>query len=113
MNKYGNKAYVVDGITFASIKEGRRYQELKLMQRGGEITELQTQVPFQLIPAFVCNSKRYRPTMYIADFTYRDKDGRYIVEDVKGSKDTLTKEYMIKKKLMAWIHGYEIKEVYS
>lgn len=45
---------------------------------------------------------------YVADFVYRDRQGRLVVEDVKGVR---TKEYIIKKKLMLWVYGIEVKEV--
>ena len=108
MNKYRNQKIEVDGMTFDSRKEYKRWQELRLLQRAGEITDLNRQVPFGLMPSFKCNGHLYRPTTYIADFTYYDKNHKYIVEDVKGVR---TKEYMIKKKLLAWLHGYEIQEV--
>ena len=107
--KYGNKKTVVDGITFDSRKEATRYSELKLLQRAGEIFDLQRQVPFTLIPKQVRDGKVIeRPCVYKADFVYKDKDGTEIVEDTKGMK---TKEYIIKRKLMLWQFGIEVKEV--
>lgn len=108
MNKYGNTRIEVDGIIFDSKREAARWKELKLMERAGEISDLQRQVPFSVIPSFRCNGHAYRESKYIADFTYRDKKGSFIVEDAKGVK---TKEYMLKKKLVAWLHSIEIREV--
>lgn len=46
---------------------------------------------------------------YVADFVYgKTADGKTVVEDVKGFP---TPEYRIKKKLMLWVYGIEIKEV--
>ena len=100
---------MVDGITFDSKKEATRYSELKLLQRAGEIFDLQRQVPFTLIPKQVRDGKTIeRPCVYKADFVYKDKDGTEIVEDVKG---VCTKEYRIKKKLMLWQFGIVVREV--
>lgn len=107
--KYGNKKTVVDGITFDSKKEATRFAELQLLQRAGEIFDLQRQVPFTLIPKQVRDGKTIeRPCVYKADFVYKDKDGTEIVEDVKGMK---TKEYIIKRKLLLWQFGLVIHEV--
>lgn len=110
MNKYGNrKVQTLDG-TFDSLKEARRWQELKLMQRAGEIHDLQRQVPYVLIPTQKDKDGKVieRQTKYIADFVYRDKDYRLVVEDTKGMK---TDVYKIKKKLMLYRHGIIIREV--
>ena len=107
--KYGNKKTVVDGITFDSRKEAVRWSELKLLQRAGEIFDLQRQVPFTLIPKQVRDGKVIeRPCVYKADFVYKDKAGTEIVEDTKGMR---TKEYVIKRKLMLWQFGIVIREV--
>ena len=104
MSKYGNiKTTTSDGITHDSIKEANRWCELKLLERAGKIRLLQRQVKFELIP----KQDGERAVFYIADFTYIE-DGKYVVEDVKGKR---TKEYIIKRKLMRWIHGINIKEI--
>lgn len=109
-SKYKNKKVIVDNIEFDSIKESNRYKELKLLERAGEIHDLKLQVPFVLIPSFKYNNKTTRETKYIADFTYEDKENNFIVEDVK-SKATRTRIYMLKKKLMLFRYGIEIKEI--
>ena len=110
-NKYHNRKIEIDGITFDSAKEARRWQELKLLERAGEIYDLQRQVPFVLIPVQKDESGKVieREVKYIADFTYKEKGSlRRTVEDVKGMK---TEVYRIKKKLMLWRNGIRIKEV--
>lgn len=101
-SKYRNVKTVVDGITFASKKEANRYQDLKLLEKAGEIIDLDRQITFSLDPysVHVCN--------YIADFVYETRDGKQVVEDVKGHR---TKEYRIKKRLMLACHGIEIVEI--
>ena len=120
--KYGNKKINVDGIEFDSKKEARRYCELKLLQRAGKISDLQLQKEFELIPAQYETFERYGKTgkrlqdgkrclekscTYKADFCYV-QDGKYVVEDTKGVK---TKDYIIKRKLMLWVHGIKINEI--
>ena len=110
MNKYGNKKTTVDGIVFDSQKEANRYEELRLLQRAGQIFNLQRQVPFVLIPKQVRDGKTVeRPVIYKADFVYTE-NGEDVVEDVK-SPATRTKEYILKRKLMLWEYGIQIKEV--
>lgn len=102
MNKYRNKITVYDGIRFASKKEAKRYTELKLLAQLGAIQALELQVPFVLVP----KQPGERECKYIADFVYTD-NGERIVEDCKGKK---TREYIIKRKLMRWVHGITILE---
>ena len=50
-----------------------------------------------------------RECAYIADFVYFDsQSGQITVEDTKGFK---TKDYIIKRKLMLWVHGIRIQEI--
>ena len=118
-SKYGSKKITRDGMTFDSLKEYRRYCELSLLERAGQITDLRRQMTYLLIPC------QYEPDIigkrggvkrgkllerevsYVADFVYT-QDGKTIVEDTKGFK---TKDYIIKRKLMLWVHGIRIKEV--
>ena len=113
MNKYNARKVTVDGITFDSAKEANRWCELKLLQRAGEIYDLQRQVPFVVIPEQRDSKGKLleREVKYIADFTYKEK-GKLVrtVEDVK-SPATRTPEYKIKRKLMLWRNGIRIKEV--
>ena len=121
--KYNAHKTEIDGIEFPSKHEANRYCELKLLERAGEISDLRLQVDFELIPNQYATEKRYgkngrelkdkevlleRKVVYRADFVYTDKDGNQVVEDTKGFK---TKEYLIKRKLMRYIHGIEIQEV--
>lgn len=126
--KYGNKKVEIDGIEFDSKKEARRYWELSLLQRAGKISDLQLQREFELIPAQYETYPRYGKTgnrlqdgkrciekscTYKADFCYM-QDGQLVVEDVKGYRDPQSAGYakfVIKRKLLLWIHGIRIKEV--
>jgi hypothetical protein len=104
MNKYGNKRMVVDGIRFDSKREAARWQELKLLERAGEIKGLERQVEYELIP----KQPGERAVKYIADFRYIDHDGKTVVEDTKGVK---TPVYILKRKLLLWVHGIRVVEV--
>lgn len=110
-SKYGAKKVTFDGKTFDSQKEAQRYAELRLLERGKVISGLKCQEGFVLIPAQKDEAGKLveRPVTYVADFTYTDcKTGQRIVEDAKGFK---TKDYIIKRKLMLYIHGIRIREV--
>lgn len=123
MAKYGNKTVFVDGLPFDSKKEAARYRELSLLERAGEISDLKTQVPFELIPTAYETYERYgkngkrlkdgrrcieKAVVYKADFVYKDKYGNEVVEDTKGYK---TKDYIIKRKLMLDRYGIRIREL--
>lgn len=108
-NKYGAVKKKVDNILFDSTKESKRYAELKMLIRAGEIRDLKLQVRYDLIP-----SQKFRDgktmvgTYYLADFVYFDnRKGCEVVEDVKGKK---TDVYQIKRKLMKLILDIEVYE---
>ena len=123
-NKYHNKKIIVNGEKFDSKKECVRYCELRLLERSGHITELKRQVKFVLIPTlreeptevYKKGPQKGQPkqgkvlekeTAYIADFVYK-KDGKTVVEDAKGMR---TKDYILKRKLMLWVHNIRIVEI--
>ena len=111
--KYRSQKITVDGITFDSVKEANRYQELRMLERAGEIRDLQRQVPFVVIPTQRDENGKLieKEVRYVADFTYIEK-GKLTrtVEDVK-SEATRTREYIIKRKLMLYRNGIRIREV--
>lgn len=86
---------------------------------AGGITELKRQVEFELIPTqrepdavgvrggIKKGKVIEQKCSYIADFVYYE-DGKKVVEDTKGFK---TKDYVIKRKLMLWVHGIRIREI--
>ena len=110
-NKYKNKKTIIDGTTFASIKEAKRYTQLKLLEKAGLITELELQKKFILQPDYVNNEgKKIRKITYVADYFYYDKKKKkYIVEDTKGFR---TEVYKIKKKIFEFQYpNLTIKEI--
>lgn len=123
--KYKSRKVMRDGLVFDSMAEYRRWRELLLLERAGKIQDLQRQVPFELIPAqyeeiptgeyYVRGEKKgqekikrvcvEQSVVYVADFVYTE-GGRQIVEDTKGFE---TKDFIIKRKLMLWVHGIKLK----
>lgn len=101
-NKFGAIKTEVDGITFASKKEAKRYGELKLLVRAGEIRELslQPRFPLRVENKLICT--------YVADFTYETKLGETVVEDAKGVR---TPVFSLKAKLFEALHGFPVSEV--
>lgn len=111
VNKYRSQKTIVDGITFDSKKEANRWAELKLLERAGKITFLQRQVSYVLVPKQVRDGKMIeRPVVYKADFAYKDENGEDVVEDVK-SPATKTQVYILKRKLLLWEYGLQVREV--
>lgn len=127
MSKYGARKVRYDGKIFDSKKEACRYAELRLLERAGKIKGLELQKTFELIPAqweaiptgefYKRGERKGQPKFknicleqsitYKADFCYIE-NGKQVVEDTKGFK---TKDYVIKRKLMLYVHGIKIKEI--
>lgn len=103
MSKYSSVKTVVDGISFDSKAEARRYGELKLAELAGEIDDLQLQPEFLLLVSTGASVGKYR-----ADFRYYDHAQQaWIVEDVKGMK---TPVYKLKKRIVEAVYGIKILE---
>ncbi len=99
-SKYRAIRTEVDGHKFPSLKEAKRYGQLKMLQLAGEIGNLRLQVPYELNPGGTFSYK------YIADFVYIE-NGKEVVEDCKGYR---TAVYRKKAKLMFKLFGIAIKE---
>lgn len=112
MNKFGAKRTEYKGKTFDSKAECERYIYLNQLQKNGKISGLVWQKKFQLIPAQRENGVMVeRPLYYIADFVYY-KNGKMVVEDVKGCKSgSAYQHFVTKRKLMLWVHGIRVREV--
>lgn len=110
MNKYRNIGGVYKGMYFASQKELGRFIELEALEAAGEISGLDRQVKFELLPA--APPVFTRPLNYIADFVYKDKQFHTIVEDVKGYKrGNAYQIFRIKSRLMLQRLGIDVREV--
>jgi hypothetical protein len=99
--KYNAIKTEIDGRVFASRAEARRYSELCLLEKAGEIRNLECQ------PKFPITVNKKHICYYIADFQYSNEGG-VIIEDVKGVK---TPVYKLKKKLVEAQYNIEITEV--
>lgn len=102
-SKYNAVKVTIDGVTFDSKAEARRYVELKLLEKAGQIIGLVLQPAFTIFVAGVeiCE--------YRADFSYRPIGWtRGVVEDVKGMK---TAVYRLKKKMVEAQYGITITEI--
>ena len=124
-SKYGNRKVTIEGINFDSEREAKRYLILKEYQNKGDISDLKLQVVYELIPAIkelktvALKTKTIQKEVtiqqaitYRCDFTYI-KDEKLIVEDVKISPKMLPPEYKLKKKLLRYVHGIDIREVFK
>ena len=119
-NKYHAHRVKVGDEVFHSKKELRRWEELCLLEKAGQIKNLRREVKYILIPSqreiIWKNGKPRqgkvieRECSYIADFVY-EENGQTVVEDVKGGYATKTPVYLVKRKLMLYVHGIRVREV--
>lgn len=106
--KFFNKKTTVDGHVFDSLKESKRYQELRLLEQAKEIRELVVHPTFELVPGFKIDvngkKKAIRAITYTADFSYVDRTGKIIVEDVKAKNGFRAPIFNLKRKLFLYHH---------
>lgn len=120
-SKYHSKKVSILGEVFDSKREAARYMELKELEMAGRISGLQRQKKFVLVPAQyepettgprggkIKGKLLEREVAYYADFVYFDEEEKdFVIEDTKGVR---TKDYIIKRKLLLWLNGYQIREV--
>ncbi len=98
LNKYRNERTVIDGISFASKKEAKRYKELMYARLSGDCLWFLRQTPFHLAGG----------VKYISDFIVFWRDGSITIEDVKGIK---TPVYLLKKKQVEATYPITITEI--
>lgn len=105
-NKFGAVRVTIDGHSFHSKAEAKRYGELRYLEMGGKIRNLELQPRYALkINGVDCGT-------YIADFRYFDTRSarvELVVEDVKGAVTAL---FRLKKKIVEAIYpGVTVREV--
>ena len=126
-NKYNAEKVELDGEVFDSRKEARRWQDLRLLEKAGEISDLRRQVKYTLIPTqreapIITKTGKEKPgrviereVSYVSDFTYIDnRTGETVVEDVKGYRDPGSagyKVFVLKRKLLLYFFGIRIREI--
>jgi Protein of unknown function (DUF1064) len=102
-HKFNAMPTEVDGVRFDSKREARRWAELQLLERAGQIHHLERQVAYPL------HAGAQQPIgAYVSDFSYVSAEGRLVVEDAKGIRTPL---YRWKKKHLAAEYGIAIVEV--
>ena len=123
--KYKNKPCTYMGIKFQSQRERDFYIHFKDLEEKGMIQDLRLQVNYEIIPGiYEDRVKHYvrkpnvvkkvcvqKPVHYRADFVFRDMiTGREVIADVKSEITRKDPVYLLKKKIMAALHGLEITE---
>lgn len=118
MNKYRN----IRSAKGMSKKEALRGEQLQELEAQGIITDLRSQVRYELIPARRrTDGYLERAAFYVADYVYT-RDGKTVVEDVKPTFKSKSSEraykateayrmFSIKRKLMLYRYGIEVQEV--
>lgn len=103
--KYRNIKTVVDGYTFASVKEATYYGKLKMGLFAKEISSVILQPVFRLVvnEQLICK--------YVADFEVKYMDGRHEIIDVKSDITRKNRAYRIKVKLLKALYNIDIVEV--
>ena len=108
-NKYGNKKVVVDGETYDSQREYKRWQDLCVLEQDGQISRLERQVTYVLAPSVLLHGEaKKKPALrYVADFTYVAAGSpNVVVEDAKGRDTPVSR---IKRHLMKSVHGIDVR----
>lgn len=99
--KYRSRRVTVHGETYDSKREAARAAELRLLERAGEIADLQRQVKYVLQAGFRHRGKAYREIAYVADFVYHEKGSPApVVEDTKSPITRINPVYRLKLKLL-------------
>lgn len=100
-NKYRAKKITVDGYTFDSMVECKRYGELKLLVKAGKISELDVHPKYTLQYAFKQGNEEHKAITYTPDFRYI-QDGKVYVEDVKSKVTAKRYDYKLKIKMFKY-----------
>ena len=110
MNKFGAIATTVDGIRFDSLRESRRWGELRLLEKAGEIRNLSRQVAIPLMGQNgPLKTRTGKPMRLTVDFVYEDRRLGWarVYEDSKGA---ITRDYEVRRAVAAAM-GIEVVEV--
>ena len=112
MKYFSKKIRNQDG-EFDSKAEYQRYLYLKHQQDIGVISDLQRQVPFEIIPKLIITEEvqlktkkklvqkvAERASYYTADFCYYNHKGQYVISECKGKYLKNLKDYVIRRKLI-------------
>lgn len=93
----------LDGKVFASKKEMMRYANLRLMERGGSISQLTLQPEYKV----EINGQHF--CTYTADFKYFDTLlDKWVIEEVKSTGTAKDAAYRLRKKAAELFHGIKV-----
>ena len=123
--KYRNRKVLVNGIKFDSKREADVYQQLKVLEEAGAISNLEVQPKYTFPCRFGDRVVRYqrvpdvrskaedgmrtgKPITYYADFKYTESDGTERVIDVKGYDTPVSR---LKRGLMWSLLGINVEIV--
>lgn len=106
-SKFGAQRIEVDGITFHSKREARRWQQLRILEKAKQITNLRRQVPYPIAIVNLETGELVTVSTYFADFVYDELAGHTVVEDSKGFRTDI---YKLKKRLVEAQYGVRIYE---
>lgn len=110
-HKYRAVPTVIDGVRFASKREARRFLELRQLERGGLIANLELQPRYPMQVMRLSNGEVTDVGKYTADFAYWDVErGVQVIEDVK-SDATKTTAYRLRKRIVEAMYDFQITEV--
>lgn len=114
-NKYGNTKCQADGLKFDSKKEMARYFELKVMQQAKQIRKLKHHDRFYIFAEGYGHLKvpgKNQKIYYEPDFTYEERSGELwvkVIEDVKSPATAKDPVFRLKKALIKWLYGIDIR----
>jgi predicted alpha/beta hydrolase family esterase len=113
-SRYGNTKVTVDGIQFDSRIEAHRYGQLLVLQRAGQIRNLQVHPKYVLAPAVVLDGRTKPELRYFGDFAYEEgPDWQLVVEDTKNPFSATKDAFRIKRHLMKSVYDIEVRCVTS
>ena len=98
-SKFFNKEVIIDGINFKSIGEGNRYSELKILQRTGEISQLECHPHFILFEKETISGINFPSMKYTSDFKYLNKEGKVVIEEYKSIMTFAEKDYKLRRRI--------------
>lgn len=109
-NKYNaRRTKTPDGVEHDSAKEAKRWVELQMLERGGEIRNLKRQVVIPLIgQKDIIRTRTGRQMRFTVDFAYEDSRQEWatVYEDSKGFA---TRDYEVRVAI-ARAMGFAIRE---
>ena len=95
----------LNGVVFDSKREMLRWCDLQLLERAGEIHNLERGKSYSV------EINGYHFCKYTPDSSYVTREGTLVFEDVKSSGTAKDTAYRLRKKAFELSYGVKIKEV--